>query len=124
MSAIDEALAFFAELVGGVAMQLFVTVLMTICTEVEDQAVLGVVGFSLAPGTVGVSCIRGSVDILEVLAKVSVGDEKGYIFYKLGAILDALIGFTLGESEYGLVNFAGDCPNLCSKLCEGLMLCL
>ena len=95
VTTIDEALAALTELVGRVAMGLIVSVLSAICADTEYWAILGFVRFGLAPGAVRVGRVKNGIDVLEVLAKVSVGDEKGYVFVKLCPIFDALIGVTL-----------------------------
>ena len=96
VAAIDQALTSFPELVGGVASRFLVAVLTTIRANVEYWAVLGLVGFGLAPGTVDICQVGGGVDVPEVLTEVGVGYEKRYVVFELGTILDALIGVGLG----------------------------
>ena len=76
-------------------MQFFVTVLAAIRADVEYWAVLGFVGFGLAPGAVDVGQVGGSVDVPEVLTEISIGYEERYIVFELSAILNTLIGVGL-----------------------------
>ena len=76
MTAVDQALTSFAELVGSVASRLLVTVLAAVRTDVEYGAILSLVGLGLAPGAVDVGQVGGSVDVPEVLAEIGVGYKK------------------------------------------------
>ena len=96
VTAIDQALTSFTELVGSVASRLLVTVLTAIRTDVEYGAVLRLVGLGLAPGTVDVGQVGGSVDVPEMLTEIGVGYEKRHVVFKVGTVLDALIGVSLG----------------------------
>ena len=97
------------------------TVLVAIRTDVEYGAVLSLVGLGLAPGAVDVGQVGGSVDVPEMLTEIGVGYEKRYVIFEAGTVLNALIGVSLGEAEYGLMEFPGGRTNFGSKLCEGTM---
>ena len=121
VTTVDQALTSFAKLVGSVASRLLVTVLAAICADVENGAVLSLVGLGLAPGAVDVGQVGGSVDVPKVLTEIGVRYEKRYVIFKVGTVLNALIGVSLGEAEYRLVEFPGGRTNFGSKLCEGTM---